>query len=297
MAFSVAGVPDLDNRLMGMRAAGVLEWLRQGFALLSSDDLTARADAFPPLVLAPERELLAQLTTALREAEAEAEGLRSAERLRSVVIDHVADTDAVRNEAAADLTRMWQLLASLGCEASIFATGRAFLAELLRTRPPALFAEGGSDRLRALVGAVVAAIATSSPMGPYQLSVLEFVRRNRELWSEDFVDLIVDCAFSVEARSPRHGPDEDRAAAARRRWVELREGLGNDLEERADPRTPVGRALIRSLARYVWLDVRVPSGREGAEALRAALWAIGLDEAEPPTVDMEPSRELELEAA
>ena len=69
MEYSVSGIPDLDNRLMGMRVSDVLEWLKRGFALLSSDDLAARANAFPPLALTPERELMAQLTTALREAE------------------------------------------------------------------------------------------------------------------------------------------------------------------------------------------------------------------------------------
>lgn len=290
MNFSVSGIPDLDHRLRSDKAVDLLRWLRTGFSRLGDEDLLARAAAFPPLVLAPERELLSQLGTALREAEAA--GLKGPERLRSVVVDRISQPETIKSETIENLVHFWQLLASIGCAPSIFAVARGFLVEVLRSRP-APPTQQPSPEIQSLTHAVVSAVVTSSPMGKFQLSFLDFVHRHRGLWNESFVDLMVDCTLSQEPSASRR-LDRSVAATRIRDWQHLRETLGDDLIKRANPETAVGRALLRSIARYLEIADAPSRTREEVALLRDRLWALGDDEAESMTTVLEASRALEF---
>jgi hypothetical protein len=274
MSFPVKGVPDADNLLMSLRPAEVLSWLREGFAFIASDDPAARRDAFPPMEFSPDRELLSQLATALREAELKK--LKCTKRVRNILRERLKLTTVVLRESPANLTNFWRLLGGINCPADIFAEARSFLKEVLRlqTSSPVL----ADDEMRALTDAVVACVLASKPAATVQISFMHFVRCERRLWSERFVDAYIDCVFAeLAGRKAYASAAEDRL---RETWCKTREVLGAGLVRRTDPTVPAGRALIRSIARYLGLPASQATSVEEAAALRHQVWVI-----ECPTED------------
>lgn len=270
MTYSIAGIPALDNHLTSLRSDEVLQWLRRGFAVLDSIDLDERRRAFLPLELHPDRDLLGQLGTALREAEQEK--LRATERLRSIVTDHLAHPTVVVDEPPEPLRRFWQLLAAIGCPAAIFALARQFLEELLAARPPALF-EHHMPRpaLRLLIEAIVSTVASAKPISQGQLSFFDFIRTKGEFWHPGFIDIIVDCQF---ARAKHLHTDEELAVRRLSAWARLREALDPELSQRCAPGMPAGRAMLRSIARYLAQPHNAATTVQEATELQHFLWSL-----------------------
>ncbi|WP_426288297.1 hypothetical protein [Sphingomonas sp. PSPC2-2] len=268
MSFAIKGVPDADNLLMSLRPTEVLSWLREGFAHLESDDVQKRRDAFPPLELAPDRDLLAQLATALREAEQHR--LKCTKRVRSILRERLKMPTVWMRETAECLIDFWRLLGGINCPADIFADARGFLKELLHHQ--ASSAALGEDELRSLVDAVVACVLASKPASSAQVSFMRFLRSERQLWSDRFVDSFIDCAFSeLDGRRISSDVIDDRRMET---WCNTREALGADLELRADPTSPTGRALIRSVARYLGVPASHATSVEEVIVLRDKVWGM-----------------------
>jgi hypothetical protein len=279
MSFSLEGVRALEYRLASLRQSDILAWLKHGLALIDSNDPVARRGAFPPLALYPDRELLAQIGTALREIRKAR--LRGADRLQRIVTERLRDVAVLAEERPTTLTRFWQLLGSVGCKAEIFALACKFLERVLKARPDGLFGED-REALDALVAAVVGAVASASPASQVQSSFFAFVHDQPELWRDIYVDVVIDSVFAQLER-PRRAAFDDTAARVAA-WTQLRKDYGAAIDARADPGKPSGRALLRSIARHL----RFSNDKAGSTAdvveLRELLWAL---EAEPAAAVVE----------
>lgn len=242
MSFSVEGVLELDARLCDLRQGEMIAWLQAGFRSVENNDPDQLADSFKPLVINPDRDAIAQLGTALREAEAV--GLHGTSRMRRIVRSHLERVDLHRHCTAAELARFWQILASIRCEADLHATARIFIRNALKLRSPRR--ETSDDRVqsfRPISEAMVSAVVASRPLSNAQLSFFNYIRKLPPFWSSRLVGLIVDCEFEV-ARSL----DVEEPEAT---WQGLLDRYRDDLEQEASPSTPAGRALLRSIARRV----------------------------------------------